>query len=648
MNEDKIRGYLSHKSLNDEEQVSESPAETQHDEPHEQAHPKKAAHHAHKKHHAEELQPGPPEDRIFYDEPTPEKKAEKHFERMGAKPSPKRRSGKTYLPLMIYSDKITQEENRKMFYHLSKKKLPMFEFIDLAWPLSFGRAKIIVKKEGNTINMFVENKNNALSYSPLIFPFKMGDPEEIELKRGMPMPFPFFVSRGNFLDFMAREGIEEMRLSINRFMGFYYATGTAIGGGLRRPLLLRHPNRFLEIELEKRPSFYIELLKPILKTVHLHSNEALFENKETSIGLDNFNVFQHGLIVGTSGTGKSKFIAILVAAMKQKYGDQARIVVLDPQGEFTKTMKGGKIVDFVNNYIEPLNTGKEKTPLTTQLIVDILASAIGAENKYSERVAFYSVHLLVEIDKLTLENINLLLTDTARRMEFVSSCQNDEIKRFFDEEFNDIYMHHFNDAILPILNFIGEYMLYLGSKKTEEVLYQLIEDNELSVISFNPHVFGRRMVKFFANAIVSQMYTLAITGLFKRPTVLIVDEFPIVESRLAREILSETRKFNLHLYVATQFLNQIRKEVLDSIITNTKNVVAFRSNKNDAEALSAMMDIKVEEAFKKKLSPSELEVEIKEMFVILQDRECIVRLFDGKRLILPMKTRTVDMDRWIK
>ncbi len=556
-------------------------------------------------------------------------------------------SGKTYLPLMIYSEKITHDENRRMFAQLIKNKLKLLEFLDLSWLFSFGRLKIIAKKRSNTINLYVENKHGIASYSPLIFPFRMDEPENLELAKSMLLPLPYFAGGENFLDFMARERCDEVRLNVNRFFGIFYGTGRAVGHGWRRPIIVRSPQRFLEIDLEKTPSFYIELLKPILKAVHLHSEEPIFENKEGSIGLDNFDVFQHGLVVGTSGTGKSKFLAILVQALKAKYGNRTRVLVIDPQGEFAKVFKGEKIVNFIDNYVEPLRTGKEKTPLTTQLITDIISSSIGAENKYAERVVFYSVHLLVEQDLLTLENVNLLLTDSSKRMEFVSSSRNDEIRRFFDEEFNDIYMHHFNDAVLPIINFIGEYTLYLGKEKKEEALEELLENNIVSVIAFNPNFFGKRMIKFFANAIINQMYTLAITGKLKRPTILVVDEFPIVEAKIAREILAEARKFNLHLYIVSQFLNQIKKEVVDSAVTNVKNVVAFRSNKQDAAILGSMMDIKVEEAFKKKLSPSELDVEIREMFVILQDRDCIVRLFDGRKLIIPLKTRTVDVDKWV-
>jgi hypothetical protein len=58
------------------------------------------------------------------------------------------------------------------------------------------------------------------------------------------------------------------------------------------------------------------------------------------------------------------------------------------------------------------------------------------------------------------------------------------------------------------------------------------------------------------------------------------------------------------------------------------------------------MEIKIEESFKKARTQTELEESKKEMFVRLHQRECIVRLFDGKKYILPMKLRVVDVVRW--
>jgi len=254
------------------------------------------------------------------------------------------------------------------------------------------------------------------------------------------------------------------------------------------------------------------------------------------------------------------------------------------------------------------------------------------------------VHILSAIDKMDLNNISLILTDPAKRAEFLSQVENEEVKRFFDEEFNDIYIHHFNDAILPILNFVGEYNLYLGSTKKIEDLLDLINNNRIVVISFNPNFFGKRMINFLAGAVINQMYILAITEKLKKPTILIVDEFQRVETKIVKDILAETRKFNLYIYMSMQYLGQMSKEVADSVVSNIRNIVSFKANRQDATMLSSIMEIKIEESFKKSRTQTELEESKKEMFIRLHQRECIVRLFDGKRYILPMKLRVVDVN----
>ena len=54
------------------------------------------------------------------------------------------------------------------------------------------------------------------------------------------------------------------------------------------------------------------------------------------------------------------------------------------------------------------------------------------------------------------------------------------------------------------------------------------------------------MISFLAGAIINQMYILAITGkLQDKPTILAIDEFSRVETKVTKDILTETRKFNL-------------------------------------------------------------------------------------------------------
>lgn len=551
----------------------------------------------------------------------------------------------------LYTEKVGEPEVKNFFNQVVKAKLPLFGFLDFSDLCSVNAVHFIVKRTNNTIKFYVKEKRHLKELSALLFPFRLSDISDIERAPSNTVPSPkFYIIGGgyDFLYFMLKENIREVSLRVSKFMGGFIGFGSATDeSGNKHIIMVPKPAKFFVIDLEKNPSIYIELLEPIPKQMSLSSKYPVFEDTGTVIGVDNYDPMQHTLLTGASGTGKSKALYVLIKAIEKRYGDNVRIIMIDPHGEFVKLLPNSKMVDFVDNYIEPLDVGGQKTPLMTQLIAQLVTQSIAQENKYAERVVFYAVHLLSSIDKLDLNNISLLLTDSAKKAEFVSVTENEEVKRFFDEEFNDIYIHHFNDAILPVLNFIGEYQLYLGKAKTRESLLDVLQKNRVTIASFDPHFFGRRMISFLASAIINQMYILAITGkLEDKPTILVIDEFPRVETRVTRDILAETRKFNLYAYLSCQYLGQLSKEVLDSIVSNVKNIISFKVTKQDAALLSSVMEIKMEEYFKKHRATTEIEESKKEMFVRLHQRECIIRLFDGQRYLLPMKVKVVDTERW--
>ena len=552
--------------------------------------------------------------------------------------------------LLLYSEKITDSDVRNLFNQILKSTMPFLGFIDFRDFFSPNFINIITKRKINTMQFFARERKGLADMSMLVFPYKISELTVLEKEKGSFFPFPKFYFLGGGQDFLSlalKESIVEVDLKMWRVLGKTLGFGTSVDEHGRKSIVVStSPERFFEVDLEKNPAVYIEILDPIPKRMSVTSQFPVFEETGITVGVDNFDIFQHTLVIGASGTGKSKGLFALIKSIQAKYGSNVKIVMIDPHGEFVRMFPNDYIVDLVHNYIEPLDVGGNKTPLMTQLISQLLSSAIGGDNKYSERVLFYAVHLLSSIDSMNLKNVSLLLTDSSKRAEFVSSVENDEIKRFFDEEFNDIYIHHFNDAILPVLNFVGEYELYLGGDKKKEDLLNLIKKNNVTVISFNPNFFGKRMINFLAGAVINQMYILAITEKLDTPTILVMDEFQRVETKVVKDILSETRKFNLYAYLSMQYLGQMQKEIHDSIVSNIRNIISFKLNKQDATMISSIMEIKIEESFKKARTQTELEESKKEMFVRLHQRECIVRLFDGKKYILPMKLHVVDVARW--
>lgn len=552
--------------------------------------------------------------------------------------------------LLFYSEKVGSDEIRALFVNLTKRSVPLLGFLDLSLIFSSIPSPIIIKRDGGTLRFFVRENRAMQQLANLLFPFKMGEQKEVQRASAGLLPLPkIYVTGGeNMLDMLIKEDIVDMSFYVRRVLGKFVGTIRAVdASGAAHYALITDPEKFFQINLEKHPSVYIELLEPMPKSIAVSSVAPIFLDGATHIGVDSYDPIQHTLMVGESGCGKTKALIMMIKSLEQKYGDNLRLIVLDPHGEFQKSMPEYPLVDFKRNYVEPLDVGGDKTPLMTQLVSQLISSTIGEDNKYSARILFYSTYLLSSVDKLTLQDISKLLTDSAYRMEISSKSNVDEAKRFFDQEYQDIYMHHFNDAVLPILNFIGEYELYLGKEMQKETLSALHQRNRVTLISFDPNFFGKTMIKFLAGAIINQMYILAITGKIKTPTILVVDEFPRVETLVVKDILAETRKYNLHICLSMQYLGQLRKEILDAIISNTKNIISFKTNRGDATLVSSIMDIKLEEYFKKSRTTTEIEESKKEMFVRLNQRECVVRLYDGKKYMIPMKVKTVDVGTWL-
>jgi len=552
--------------------------------------------------------------------------------------------------LQLYASKVDAESFKRFFDRIIKNKLPFLGFIDTSNIFSFLPTRLMVKRVKNTITFYLRESEALKKMSYLLFPLRVGDLMDVDMiKRSiMPTGFYFLTGKTEFVDFMIRGGFLEIHVLPIKIINKYIGIGWAVTEtGSKKFLFMTSPSNFLSFELDKYPSIYIEILKPLPKTQSLQSGFPIFKSEETEIGYDNFSPFQHTLIMGESGSGKSKCMIVMMKALNRVYGDGSHVILLDPHGEFAKYFPEAKIIDFKKNYVEPLSIGMEPSPQLTQLVVQLISGGIGTENKYATRVLFYAVHLLSNIGNLTLQNISSLLVDSGKRMEFLGKTNNQEIKRFFDEEFDEIYMHHFNDAVLPILNFSGEYDLYMGGEKKKEELFDVVKNNQTVVITFDPHFFGRDMIKFLAGAIQNQMYVQAIMDKFDKPTILIIDEFPRVESRIIRQILAETRKFNLYIWIGAQYLGQLKKEILDAIISNVRNIIAFKLNKQDAGMISSVMDIRIEEFFKKNMSETELEEAKKQMFIRLQQRQCITRLFDGKTYLIPMRVSTVDYRKFV-
>lgn len=133
---------------------------------------------------------------------------------------------------------------------------------------------------------------------------------------------------------------------------------------------------------------------------------------------------------------------------------------------------------------------------------------------------------------------------------------------------------------------------------------------------------------------MQQMLTLIQSGSIKEHIIFIIDEVAVVENPILCRFLSEARKYNLSLILASQYFNQVSNNLKESILANVINYYIFRVSRLDATMLVDNLDIKVPIDDTK-------ETKIK-MLSSLNNRECIVRVSKSDVLFPAFKARTMD------
>lgn len=101
--------------------------------------------------------------------------------------------------------------------------------------------------------------------------------------------------------------------------------------------------------------------------------------------------------------------------------------------------------------------------------------------------------------------------------------------------------------------------------------------------------FGDHAAGLLASMIVSRLRHLVMkrgAGREARPYYLYVDEFQLVADERFTELLAEARKFKLALTLAHQYARQIPEKILEGILGNVGNLIAFRVGAQDGALLA--------------------------------------------------------------
>jgi len=322
--------------------------------------------------------------------------------------------------------------------------------------------------------------------------------------------------------------------------------------------------------------------------------------------LDDEDRSTHLYVIGSSGVGKSKALALwILDDIRSGNG----CGVIDPHGDLVRDIVSyvedpGDVIlvdltdpDFTIGF-NPLERQTGIDPYTQTLeLVEVFRKIWNLSDDATPRlleILRNAVYTLIEAGG-TMLDIEPLLTNSAFRSEKVRYVTNEAVASFWRNRFNVWDKRDRIANVESTLNKVSAFTsdprirLMLSVKQSTVNFRQAMDEGKAVLINLSKGVLRTNSfllgALFVAKIQMAAMSRQELPPSQRRPFYLYVDEFQNYATFSFAEIMSEARKYGLSLILAHQSLEQLDEKLRAIILSNAKNFVVFRVDRQDAELL---------------------------------------------------------------
>jgi hypothetical protein len=338
-----------------------------------------------------------------------------------------------------------------------------------------------------------------------------------------------------------------------------------------------------------------------------------------SVALPPFNT--HLYVVGQSGQGKSKFLQhLLVQLTATDWG----CGVFDPHSDLATDLiahlaaypkrqpwlcqpTNWDRVIYLDpartDYMVPCNILKNSSSTSYEIAENVVEAfrRVWPES-LSEAPRFAQILrnavLVLIANELTLLELEPLLTHKAFRMRMLQKVQDPLVASFFMHQFDQWGRREQPVFIAPVLNKVSAFLfkpqvrLMLGANENRLDFRSILDQGKVFILNlggFRDEETQRLLGSLFLTSLEQAAFSRSkIQSAERRPFFCMIDEFPLFCARdqtsLAR-ILSECRKYRLHLGLAHQTISQLPEARIQGALENAKLKVVFGTGRQTAEAI---------------------------------------------------------------
>jgi energy-coupling factor transporter ATP-binding protein EcfA2 len=317
---------------------------------------------------------------------------------------------------------------------------------------------------------------------------------------------------------------------------------------------------------------------------------------------------QHLYVIGKTGSGKTTLLRNMIV---QHIGLGHGVALIDPHGDLAEELlhhipphRADHLVYFNPGDLEfpiGLNLLASVAPDDRHLVASGIVSAFKGIWRESwgprlEYILYNAVAALLDCPNTSLLGVNRMLTDEKYRAWVIRQIKDPFIRAFWAEEYAGYDPRFQREAIAPIQNKIGQFLLnpvirnILGQVKTKVSIPFVMDNGRLFIANLSKGQLGHDKANLLGSLLVTQ-FQLAAMARANRPESqrrdfsLFIDEFQNFSTDVFASVLAEARKYRLCLTLSHQYIDQLSLPVRQAVFGNVGTLIAFRVGYADAEIM---------------------------------------------------------------
>jgi len=334
-----------------------------------------------------------------------------------------------------------------------------------------------------------------------------------------------------------------------------------------------------------------------------------YRNTNQRFGIKDKDRLQHIYCIGKSGTGKS---TLLKSMATSDIGRSNGLCVIDPHGDVAKDLLNHISKERAKDLIYFNATDIEHpiayNPLSGihikyhHLVVSGLIATFKKiwHESWGPRLEYilrYALLTLLEVPDTTLLDIQPLLTSKEFRVKCMLFVTQKHVLSFWQNEFEKYSPSFRNEVISPILNKVGLFTIstplrsIVGHKKTSFRLKQVMDEGKILICNFSKGEIGEDASTLLGSMLVTSIQLAAMHRAnqperTRSPFYLYIDECHSFITLSFADILAESRKYALSLFLSHQYIEQLDERIRNAIFGNVGTMISFRVGAVDAEYLA--------------------------------------------------------------